>query len=62
MPIPMSLTQYVDCFWADNAPYFIPALITDPNDQVINYTFWTKPDEFDKMMFGDDVIATRKLE
>ena len=58
----MTLTQYVDCFWADRAPYLVPALTTDPSDEIVNYTYWTKPDEFDRMMFGEEVIATRKLE
>ena len=58
----MTLTQYVDCFWADQAPYFIPALLTKDDDEVVNYTYWSTPEEFDKLMFGEDVIATRKLE
>ena len=32
LAIPMTLTQYVDCFWADQAPYFIPALLTKDDD------------------------------
>ena len=58
----MTLAQYVDCFWADDAPYFIAALVTDPQDQIVNYTNWTEPSEYDRMLFGEDVIATRKLE
>ena len=58
----MTLTQFIDCFWVDRAPYLMPALLIDPSDEIVNYTYWTKADEFDRIMFGEEVIATRKLE
>ena len=62
MDLPMKLDQYIDCFWTNEAPYFIPALLTNPQDEIVNYTYWNDPDDFDRQVFGEGVIATRKLE
>ena len=62
MIVPMTLTQYMDCFWADDAPYFIPALLTNPLDEVINYSYWEELDETDRWLFGEEAISTRKIE
>lgn len=65
MPIlvlPLSLSLYMDTFWADSAPYYLPALLANEKDKVINWTTWTDPDDDDKESFGKDVLTTRKIE
>lgn len=62
MVVPVTFSQFMDCFWADSAPYFIPAWMRSDEDVVVNYTNWSEPTEDAKFVFGDDVISIRKIE
>jgi len=61
MVVPMTLEDFMDCFWADQAPFFIPAIL-EKGDTVVNYTLWGDATEDEKTLFGKDVIKTRKIE
>ena len=40
---PLSLTQFWDCYWADNAIYYLNALHRDPDDYITKSTAWSDP-------------------
>ena len=40
----MSLDDFMDAFWADDAPYLVPAILNDPKDEIVNYTDWVELD------------------
>ena len=56
MVVPLSFTQFMECFWSDAAPYYIPAFLSKEKDQIVNYSNWSDPTDFDKHVFGDNVI------
>ena len=58
----MSLSEFMECFWADEAPFFVPGLLFGQEDKVVNYTGWYEPTLEDTTIFGDDVISVRKVE
>ena len=61
--LPLGLDDFMECFWADAAPYYIPALVLDrEKDEVVNYTNWTTPSEEEKKVMGDDILGTRRIE
>ena len=62
MVLPLSLDDYMDCFWADEAPFFIPGHLTGPEDRIVNYTNWLEPTHDDAFRFSTDVIAYRMVE
>ena len=41
--VPMSLEQFWDAFWSDDAPYYLPARPRDEEDELLNYTNWGTP-------------------
>ena len=52
----------MDCFWDDSAPYMIPAMLRNEEDEIVNYSNWTEPAEMDREMFGNDVISVMKIQ
>ena len=62
MILPMTFNQYWDAFWANDAPYLLPTLLTNQEVEIVSYTEWTKPDAESKSIFGDSIIATRIVE
>ena len=50
------------CFWDDSAPYMIPAMLRNEEDEIVNYSNWTEPEESDREMFGNDVISVMKIQ
>ena len=42
---PLSLEQYWDCYWSDDAPYYLQAIILDPEDIVLLGTDWRQPSQ-----------------
>lgn len=41
--VPLSLDQFWDAFWSDDAPYYVPARPRDPGDVLLSYTNWSTP-------------------
>ena len=39
----------------------IPAMLRNEEDEIINYSNWTDPDEADRELFGNDVISVMKI-
>ena len=39
--LPLSLQQYWDAFWADNAPYFVAAFKRHEDDEITKHTNWS---------------------
>ena len=62
MVLPMSLTEFMDCFWADDAPFFLPGKMMGQDGYIVNYTDWFDPRLRDTMIFGEDVQSTRLVE
>lgn len=60
--LPLDLESFMECFWADAAPYYIPAVVYGEKNGVVNYSKWAKPTDEEKEAFGDDVIGTRRIE
>lgn len=54
--LPLSLDQYYDCFWADEAPYLVIGVVKDYEDQVLNVTDWTPPSEGNEVKLNRTVI------
>jgi len=40
---PLTLEEYWDCYWSDNAPYYVQALERDPEDEMLSNTAWSDP-------------------
>ena len=62
MVLPMSLTEFMECYWADDAPFFLPGKMFGHEDYIVNYTDWFEPRIRDKTIFGDDIKSTRLVE
>lgn len=62
MVLPMSLSDFMDAFWADDAPFYIPGMIMGKEKKIVNYTKWGEPNIADKWNFGEDVKSTRAIE
>jgi len=62
MVIPLDLDSFMECFWADSSPYFIPGLLSNEKNEVVNYTKWKKANNEEKMVFGDKIIGARRIE
>ena len=60
--LPLSLTNFMDAFWADHAPFYLPAFSSHEKDHVVNWSLWGEPDKEDVKTFGKDVIKTRRIE
>ena len=62
MVVPLSFDDFMECFWAGNAPYFIPAMASKENEEVVKYSLWEDPTEEDKAMFGNEILSIRKIQ
>ena len=60
--IDLSIEQAYECFWADEAPFLLPAFQRKENNYVVNWTLWADPSAEDIEIFGENVLAVRKLE
>lgn len=36
----LTLEEYWDCFWSDNAPYYVQAVERDNEDEMLTNTAW----------------------
>ena len=43
--LPLTLDQYWDAFWADEAPYYYPGIERDPEDIFLSSSTWGEPSE-----------------
>ena len=57
--VPLSLDQFWDAFWSDDAPYYLPARPRDPEDKLLGYTSWGEPSAGFETAFGKPVIEER---
>jgi len=62
MVLHMSLTEFMEAFWADEAPFFVPGVLFGQEDKVVNYTDWYEPKLEDITVFGDNVQSVRLVE
>ena len=67
MVVPLSLEDYWNAFWANDAPYFVPAFMTHDGDEIVSATDWQAPvEETDFFYINTPVdsqrIIKRKLE
>ena len=61
MVVPLGFDCFMECFWGNNSPYYIPAVLDDKNDLTKSYSLWSNPTKFDKFIFGDEIIAIRRI-
>ena len=54
--LPLSLQEYWDAFWADDAPYYMQAKFNDPEEHINFYTNWDTPSNwYTKEHFGTEI-------
>ena len=60
----LSLEQYWDCFWSDNAPYYLQAVERDAEDEVLSSTTWGEPTPgFEtEVQYDVPVLQERRLD
>ena len=59
----MSLDKFWDCFYADDAPYYVSDIKKDPKDEFVEATKWHAPSEEQfEMAFGKPVQSERSEE
>ena len=59
--LPLSLDQYWDAFLSDEAPYYIQAVMRDPEDIVLEISDWREPSEGFEIVNGRPVIQEKLL-
>jgi len=64
---PMSLENYWDCFWSNEAPYFLPSIIRDAEDVFELAVAWNDPESGYETQSIDgvndiEVIQERRVE
>ena len=57
---PLSLTQFWDCYFADNAPYYANMLYRDPDDYITQSTAWGDPEMYETFL-DVPVLQERKI-
>ena len=60
--MPLSLVQYWDAFYTDDAPYFPQGIETDPESIVVESSGWREPSPDYLEINGIQVIQERYLE
>ena len=40
---PLSLDQFWEAYWADDAPYYLQAIVRDVDDSIVESTAWGPP-------------------
>ena len=53
---PLSLDQYWEAFWSNEAPYYIQAIIRDEEDSITRSTKWGPPEIY-KELHGENAIT-----
>ena len=56
---PLSLDQFWDAFWANDAPYFVQAMVRDEEDTIMTVTEWGPPTEGYEGLHGSFVLQQR---
>ena len=56
---PLSLDQFWDAFWANDAPYFVQAMVRDEEDTIMTVTEWGPPTEGYEELHGSFVLQQR---
>ena len=59
---PLSLEQFWDCYWTNDAPYYLEAIMVDPEDLLLLSTNWRRPSEGQTVLIGKPVIQERIFE
>ena len=54
--LPLSIDQYFDAFWSDEAPYYNPGMARLPEDELIEATPWSTPSEGFEVLLNRTVI------
>lgn len=60
--LPLSLEQFWEAYWADDAPYFIPAFNKDSRDELISYSDWGMPTHGGEKITKEFVGKQRTIE
>ena len=58
---PLSLDQYWEAFWSNEAPYYIQAIIRDEEDSITRSTKWGPPEIY-KELHGGPVLEERLFD
>ena len=60
--VPLSLEEYWETFWADDAPYYVPTKPRDPDDVLLSSTNWSTPSLGYEERSGKPVLQERIYE
>ena len=59
----MTLREFWDAFWADNAPYFIGAYDNNSSDEMISHSMWSRPNiSLESLHIHEQADLIREIE
>jgi len=60
--LPLSLDQFWQAYWADDAPYFLPAFKKDNRDELLSYSDWGRAVHGGELITGKEILEQRSIE
>ena len=61
MVVPLSLEDYWNAFWADDAPYFVPAFMTGEGEEIESATDWGRPIDETGLIYGNTPVDKQRI-
>ena len=61
MVVPLSLEDYWNAFWADDAPFFVPAFMTGEGEEIESATDWGKPIDETGLIYGNTPVDKQRI-
>ena len=61
MVVPLSLEDYWNAFWADQAPYFVPAFMTGEAEEIESVTDWGAPIDATGLVYGHTPVDRQRI-
>ena len=59
---PLSLDSFWDCFWVNDAPYYLQAIMVSSEDLLLLSTDWRNPSPGEEVHLDTEVLEERILE
>ena len=61
MVVPLSLEDYWNAFWANDAPYFVPAFQTRDGAEIVKASDWKKPVEETSVFYNNTPVDRQRV-
>lgn len=61
MVVPLSLEDYWNAFWANDAPYFVPAFMTHDGARIVKASDWKKPVEETSVFYKNTPVDRQRV-